>query len=214
MSDASAYLIQTKLSAAQREALLQDLFGREPGIGLSFVRIPMGASDFSRSHYSYDDRPAGETDSALAHFSIDADRAEKIPALKRAIAINPQLRLVGSPWSAPGWMKSTGSLIKGTLLPQFYGSFAEYFRRCIEAYERGRPPDLRDHSSERAALRARELSRHAPLAGAARGHHRRPSRPALRQARHSRTRSGTGTTTGTSQRRHSLCSPIQSHDDT
>jgi glucosylceramidase len=135
MSDAAAYLIQTKLSAAQREALLQELFGREPGIGLSFVRIPMGASDFSRSHYSYDDRPAGETDSSLAHFSIEVDRAEKILALKRAIAINPQLKLVGSPWSAPGWMKSSGSLIKGTLLPQFYGAFAEYFRRWIEAYE-------------------------------------------------------------------------------
>lgn len=135
MSDAAAYLIQNKLNAEQREALLQDLFGREPGIGFSFVRIPMGASDFSRSHYSYDDRPAGETDSTLAHFSIDVDRAEKIPALKRALAINPQLKLVGSPWSAPGWMKSSGSLIKGTLLPRFYGSFAEYFRRWIEAYE-------------------------------------------------------------------------------
>jgi len=135
MTDASAYLIQTKLNAAQREALMQDLFGREPGIGLSFVRIPMGASDFSRSHYSYDDRPAGETDSTLAHFSIDVDRAEKIPALKRALAINPQLKLMGSPWSAPGWMKSSGSLIKGTLRPEFYGAFAEYFRRWIAAYE-------------------------------------------------------------------------------
>jgi len=135
MTDASAYLIQTKLSATQREALLQELFGRDPGIGLSFVRLPMGASDFSRSHYSYDDRPAGETDSTLAHFSIDADRAEKIPALKRARAINPQLKLVGSPWSVPGWMKSSGTLIKGTLLPQFHGAFAQYFRRWIEAYE-------------------------------------------------------------------------------
>jgi len=135
MTDATAYLIRTKLSASQREALLQDLFGREPGIGLSFVRIPMGASDFSRSHYSYDDRPPGETDSTLAHFSIEADRAEKIPALKRALAINPDLKLVGSPWSAPGWMKSSGSLIKGTLLQRFYGSFAEYFRRWIEAYQ-------------------------------------------------------------------------------
>lgn len=135
MTDASAYLIQTRLNATQREALLQELFGCEPGIGLSFVRIPMGASDFSRSHYSYDDRPAGETDSTLAHFSIDADRAEKIPALKRALAINPQLKMMGSPWSAPGWMKSSGSLIKGTLLPRFHDSFAEYFRRWIEAYE-------------------------------------------------------------------------------
>jgi len=135
MTDAAAYLIQTKLSAAQRESLLQELFGREPGIGLSFVRIPMGASDFSRSHYSYDDRPAGATDSTLGDFSINVDRAEKIPVLKRALAINPQLKLVGSPWSPPGWMKSSGSLIKGTLLPQFYGAFAGYFGRWIEAYE-------------------------------------------------------------------------------
>src|SRR5207237_9499848 len=77
MTDASAYLIQQKLTASQREALLKELFGRDPGIGLSFVRIPMGASDFSQSHYSYDDRPSGETDSTLAHFSIDVDRAEK-----------------------------------------------------------------------------------------------------------------------------------------
>ncbi|HEU4748386.1 MAG TPA: glycoside hydrolase family 30 beta sandwich domain-containing protein [Gemmatimonadaceae bacterium] len=135
MSDASAHLIQTRLNAAQREALLQDLFGRDGGVGFSFVRIPMGASDFSRSHYSYDDRPAGQIDSALAHFSIDVDRAEKIPALKRALAINPEIRLVGSPWSAPGWMKTSGSLIKGTLLARFHGAFAEYFRRWIEAYE-------------------------------------------------------------------------------
>lgn len=135
MTDAAAYLIQTKLSSTQREALLEELFGREPGIGLSFVRTPMGASDFSRSHYSYDDRPAGETDTELAHFSIDIDRAEKIPVLKRALAINPELKLVGSPWSAPGWMKSSGSLIKGTLLPEFHGVFAEYFRRWIEAYQ-------------------------------------------------------------------------------
>lgn len=135
MTDASAYLIQRKLTASQRDALLQELFGRDPGIGLSFVRIPMGASDFSRSHYSYDDRPAGATDSTLAQFSIDVDRAEKIPTLKRALAINPQLKLMGSPWSAPGWMKTSGSLIKGTLVPQFYGAFAEYFRRWIEAYD-------------------------------------------------------------------------------
>ncbi len=135
MTDASAYLIQTKLDPRHREALLQELFGREAGIGLSFVRTSMGASDFSRSHYSYDDRPAGEADTALAHFSIDVDRAEKIPVLKRALAINPELKIVGSPWSPPGWMKSSGSLIKGTVLPQFHGVFADYFRRWIEAYQ-------------------------------------------------------------------------------
>ena len=109
MTDASAYLIQHKLGA-QHDAILHELFGRNPGIGLSFVRVPMGASDFSTHDYSYDDMPAGQTDSALSRFTIDEDRADKLPALKAALAINPQLKLVASPWSPPGWMKTTGSM--------------------------------------------------------------------------------------------------------
>ena len=134
MTDASAYLFQKKLNAGQRRALFQELFGRGPGIGLSFVRITMGASDFSRTHYSYDDMPAGATDPTLAHFSIEHDRAEKLPSLKLARSINPALVFVGSPWSPPAWMKTSGSLIKGTLKPEAYPAFAEYFARWIEAY--------------------------------------------------------------------------------
>jgi len=133
MTDASAYLIQNKLGP-RRDAILRELFGRDPGIGLSFVRVPMGASDFSTRHYSYDDMATGQTDPALSHFSIDVDRAEKLPALKTALAINPQLKLVASPWSAPGWMKTTGSLIKGSLRPEYYDSFAHYFLEFIKAY--------------------------------------------------------------------------------
>jgi glucosylceramidase len=135
MTDASAYLIQNKMAAPVREVLLQDLFGRTRGIGLSFMRVPMGASDFSLRHYSYDDMPGTATDSALEHFSIDADRAEKLPLLRRALAINQQLKVMGSPWSVPGWMKSSNSLITGTLLPRFYDSFADYFVKFIRAYE-------------------------------------------------------------------------------
>jgi glucosylceramidase len=133
MTDASAYLIQRKLGA-QHDAILHELFGRNPGIGLSFMRVPMGASDFSTHDYSYDDMPAGQTDSTLANFSLAEDRVDKLAVLKAALAINPQLKLVGSPWSPPGWMKTTGSLIQGTLLPKFYGSFAEYFRKFIDGY--------------------------------------------------------------------------------
>jgi len=119
MTDAAAYLIQTKLSAAQREGLLQELFGHEPGIGLSFVRIPMGASDFSRSHYSYDDRPAGEVDSTLAHFSIDVDRAEKIPALKRALDENygPHLGGCGNCRGVVTIHSATGEITRN---PEYY----------------------------------------------------------------------------------------------
>ena len=135
ITDASAWLIQTKLSATQREALLQDLFGRTTGIGLSFTRLTIGASDFSRTHYSFDDVPAGESDSALTRFSIDPNRADVLPVVKRARAINPSLEIMASPWSAPAWMKTTGSLIKGTLRPDAYSAFAEYLRRYVMAYE-------------------------------------------------------------------------------
>ncbi|HKW45887.1 MAG TPA: glycoside hydrolase family 30 beta sandwich domain-containing protein, partial [Gemmatimonadaceae bacterium] len=106
------------------------------GIGLSFTRVPMGASDFSLRQYSYDDVPLGQTDSTLAHFTIDVDRADKVPVLKRALAINPQLTVMATPWSPPGWMKTTGSLIQGTLLPQWYDAFAQYFVRFIQAYDK------------------------------------------------------------------------------
>lgn len=134
MTDASAYLMQNTMPARERERLLQDLFGRDSGVGMSFIRVPMGASDFSRSHYSYDDLNPSQTDSALDRFSIDADRAEKLPLLRKALAINPQLRVMASPWSAPAWMKTTKSLIKGTLLPRYYDSFADYFVKFIRAY--------------------------------------------------------------------------------
>ena len=134
ITDASAWLIQNRLSTAQRDALLQELFGPSPGIGLSFTRLTMGASDFSLHQYSYDDMPAGQTDSALTHFSIDSNRAYVLPLVQRALAINPQLKIMATPWSPPGWMKTSGSLIQGTLRPEAYGPLAEYFRRYIEAY--------------------------------------------------------------------------------
>lgn len=141
MTDASAWLIQRRMSAAQREALLQDLFGRgaagapasgpaPPGIGLGVVRIPMGASDFSRTHYSY----ADERDPTLASFSIEPDRAEKLPALRGALAVNPALYFVASPWSPPGWMKTSNSLVTGTLRDDMHQPFAQYFVRFLRAY--------------------------------------------------------------------------------
>ena len=185
MTDASAYLIQNKLSAADREALLQDLFGRDGGIGMSFIRVPMGASDFSLRHYSYDDMPAAQADSALTHFSIDADRAEKLPLLRRALAINPELKVMASPWSPPGWMKTTNSLIKGTLQPKYFDSFASYFVKFIRAYDaEGVPvfaislqnepnfePDTYPGMKLEPTMRARIIGRHIGPAFARAGIH-------------------------------------------
>ncbi|MDO9283922.1 MAG: glycoside hydrolase family 30 beta sandwich domain-containing protein [Aquabacterium sp.] len=135
LTDASAWLIQHRMSEAQRRELLQELFGRGPnGVGFDFTRLTIGASDFSRSHYSFNDRPAGQTDLPLAHFSIAPNRAEVLPVLKQALAINPGLQVMASPWSAPGWMKSNGSLIQGTLKPEYFDAFSRYLLRYVDAY--------------------------------------------------------------------------------
>ncbi|MEH6435916.1 glycoside hydrolase family 30 protein [Massilia sp. DD77] len=133
ITDASAYLIQQRMSPAQREALLRELFGRDPGLGLSFTRLTIGASDFSQTHYSFDDMPPGEQDPELKRFSIDPQRATVLPTVQRALAINPQLKVMASPWSAPGWMKTSDSLVKGALKPEAYDAFARYLGRYVGA---------------------------------------------------------------------------------
>ncbi|HYJ39347.1 MAG TPA: glycoside hydrolase family 30 beta sandwich domain-containing protein [Steroidobacteraceae bacterium] len=134
VTDASAWLIQTRLSETQRAALIQELFGRDGGLGLSFTRISIGASDFSRSHYSLGDTPDGKPDPELEHFSIEPNRAELLPVLRAALAINPELRIVGSPWSPPGWMKTSGSLVHGRLLPEAQPALAAYLIRFVDAF--------------------------------------------------------------------------------
>ena len=123
------------LDARQRDALLKELFGREGnGLGLSFSRLTIGASDFSRHHYSLNDTPDGTPDPDLKHFSIDQNRGDVIPVARAMLAINPQLKIMASPWSAPGWMKDSNSLIQGRLLPQYYDAFSRYLLRYVDAY--------------------------------------------------------------------------------
>jgi glucosylceramidase len=134
ITDASAWLIQHKLTPAQRAALLRELFGPAPGIGLSFTRLTIGASDFSRTHYSYDDMPKGQTDPGLAHFSIAPAKADVLPTVRAARQVNPRLAVMVSPWSAPGWMKTSDSLIQGTLREAAYAPFAAYLRRTVQGF--------------------------------------------------------------------------------
>lgn len=116
LTDSSAWLITNTLNTSQRGELLNNLFNPTTGIGLSFLRQPMGASDFSNSgNYSYDDMPAGQADPTLAHFSIAHDQAYMIPLLKQIKTLNPALKIMATPWSPPGWMKTTNSMIGGTL---------------------------------------------------------------------------------------------------
>lgn len=134
ITDASAWLIQRRLRPGQRSALLHELFDAKAGLGFAFTRVTIGASDFSRSHYSYDDMARGEADPALARFSIAPARDDVLPTVRAARAINPKLALMASPWSAPGWMKSTDSLVKGTLREQAYAPFARYLARTVRDF--------------------------------------------------------------------------------
>ncbi|WP_202841717.1 glycoside hydrolase family 30 protein [Luteimonas saliphila] len=135
ITDSSAWLIRHRMGEAQREALLRELFGRDgDGVGFEFVRLTIGASDFSRSHYSLDDPPDGAPDLELRHFSIAPNLEDVVPVTRQALAINPELRVMASPWSAPAWMKDSGSLVKGRLLPRYYDAFARYLLRYVDAY--------------------------------------------------------------------------------
>ena len=134
MTDSSAYLLNQKVPPAALDAVMMALFDRKQGIGVSFLRNPMGASDLARFHYSYDDLTPGSTDASLASFSITHDNADILPLLRQAKAINPQLKLMGSPWSPPGWMKTSGSMVGGSLLPADYNSYANYFVKYLQAY--------------------------------------------------------------------------------
>ena len=111
---------------------MRELFGPE-GEHFSALRLTIGASDFSPTHYSLDDIPAGEADPTLAHFSLAPEEAEVLPLVRQARAINPDLWTMSSPWSAPGWMKTSGELIRGSLAPEHYDHFASYLVAYVRA---------------------------------------------------------------------------------
>jgi glucosylceramidase len=139
ITDSSARVLY-RLSKPQREAAMRSLFADDK---LSFLRQPMGASDFVEGpHYTYDDVPAGKTDYRLRHFSIAHDRKEILPLLRRALALNPKLKVMGTPWSPPAWMKTNQSLVGGRLIdsPRIYDAYARYFVKFVRAYKRAGVP--------------------------------------------------------------------------
>jgi len=143
ITDASAWLIQNKLKPTERDALLRELFGRaHEGLGFSFTRVTIGASDFSLDHYSLDETPNGAADPRLERFSLKRPQEYVFPTVRAALKINPDLKVMHSPWSAPAWMKTTGSLVKGQLKPEAYPIYADFFARYVkEAAKVGVPTD-------------------------------------------------------------------------
>ena len=132
LTGGSAQLINN-LPPADRDKLLRELFLlKDNGIGISFLRISIGASDLDASVFSYNDLPEGETDVDLKHFSLGPDRKDLIPVLKSILKLNPGIKIMASPWSAPVWMKDNRKSVGGSLLPEYYGVYAKYLFRYIK----------------------------------------------------------------------------------
>ncbi|HZK95489.1 MAG TPA: glycoside hydrolase family 30 beta sandwich domain-containing protein [Prolixibacteraceae bacterium] len=132
LTGGSATLLH-KMDAASRKAILKELFATDGNnIGISYLRISIGASDLDPKVFSYDDLPDGETDPAMAKFTLNADRVDLIPVLKEILAINPNIKLMGSPWSAPTWMKTNNNSKGGSLKPEYFDAYATYFVKYIQ----------------------------------------------------------------------------------
>lgn len=135
LTGGSASLINA-LPPTDKNNLLNELFGTAANsIGVSYLRISLGASDLSASVFSYDDMPVGQTDINLSNFSLSKDTLDVIPILKQILAINPAIKIMASPWSAPVWMKDNGSSIGGGLQTQYYNVYAKYFVKYIQAMQ-------------------------------------------------------------------------------
>ena len=157
LTDSAAWLFAKKLPPLQADAALKTLFSRKDGIALSFLRQPIGSSDLAVTFYSFDDlcqqvdkactTPVGQSDPALSHFSLAHDQEYILPLLRKALTLNPALRVMVSPWSPPGWMKTSGSMLgtfpdpnpdakqPSSLRPEFYPAFAAYLVKTIQGYE-------------------------------------------------------------------------------
>lgn len=129
LTGSSAYLIN-KLNATDRATLLNDLFDPEKGIGLNYLRITIGSSDFSLGTYSYCDN------ADISTFAIpQRDKDDLLPVLRQILTINPSIKILASPWSAPAWMKTNNSMYGGSLKGEsVYNDFAEYFVKYIKAF--------------------------------------------------------------------------------
>ncbi|GAA4209219.1 glucosylceramidase [Pedobacter jeongneungensis] len=132
-----------KMSAPARAALLKELFATDGNnIGVSYIRLSIGASDLNEKVFSYNDLPEGQTDLAQSKFDLGPDKMDVIPVMKEILAINPKLKIMGSPWSPPLWMKTTYDARGGMLKPEYYDVYAKYLVRYVqEMQKQGIPID-------------------------------------------------------------------------
>jgi glucosylceramidase len=132
-TDSAAWLLNSSnfLSAATRNDVMTKLFSPTSGIGISWLRNPMGASDLARNSYTYDD---GADDPNLTRFSIAHDLVDVVPLTKQAKQLNPAIKIMATPWSPPPWMKDNNDYKLGWVESQYYGALAQYFVKYVQAY--------------------------------------------------------------------------------
>jgi len=126
--------LMMKMKAEDRAALLTDLFStKENNIGVSYIRLSIGASDLNSFVFSYNDLAEGETDFELKKFTLAQDLNDVVPVMKEILKINPNIQILGSPWSAPAWMKTNNNVRGGALKKECYDVYARYFVKYIQA---------------------------------------------------------------------------------
>lgn len=133
LTGGSATLLN-RMDNTSRGQILKELFATDAkNIGISYLRISIGASDLSDHLFTYNDLPSGQTDVNMDKFSLETEKADLIPVLKEILAINPNIKIMGSPWTAPTWMKTNNSFKGGSLKPEFFDAYAKYFVKYIQA---------------------------------------------------------------------------------
>ena len=116
----------------KRAAILKELFSATEGIGVSYLRLSLGASDLDEKIFSYHELKNGEADPELVQFDLGYDRKYLIPVLQEILTIYPELKLMASPWSPPVWMKDNKDTRGGSLLEEHYAAYALYFVKYIQ----------------------------------------------------------------------------------
>ena len=121
-----------RMSKDSRAALLKELFATDGNnIGVSYIRLSIGASDLNERVFSYNDIPEGQQDLKLAKFDLAEDKTDVIPVMKEILAINPKIKILGSPWSPPAWMKTSYDARGGMLKPEYYEVYANYLVKYV-----------------------------------------------------------------------------------
>lgn len=133
LTGGSAQVIN-QLNPQKRQELLKELFGtNENSIAISYLRVSIGASDLNATPFTYNDLPSGQTDVNLDNFSLAPDKTDLIPMLKEIVAINPNIKIMATPWSPPVWMKDNNGFVGGSLKPEYYAIYAKYFVKYIQS---------------------------------------------------------------------------------